>query len=260
MANAASIRTFRPSRGIDHRSNTSGEALKPAAIPRILVVEDQSEIAQLIRLHLEDLPGKVTSASDGVTALRKARAERFDLIVLDVRLPGCDGLEVCQTLRREGMFVPILIVSAKSTDVDRVIGLELGADDYLPKPFNVAELAARAKALLRRRHYAAMETAGGAVVQASDLLIDPLQRRVTVGSRNVELTSKEFDLLLLLAGHRGRVFTRAQILEAIWKSPYEGDDHNVNCHINRLRLKIESDPGAPRYILTVWGVGYKFAT
>lgn len=226
---------------------------------RILVVEDQSDIAELIRLHLEDLPGMVTTASDGMEGLHEARTGRYDLIVLDIRLPGCDGLNVCQTLRAEGILAPILMVSAKRADIDRIVGLELGADDYLAKPFNVAELVARAKALLRRRTYASREAAGAAVVQASDLVIDAAQRRVTVGSRDVDLTSKEFDLLLLLASHRGRVYSRGQILEAIWKSPYEGYDHNVNCHINRLRLKIERDPSHPRYIVTVWGVGYKFA-
>ena len=226
---------------------------------RILVIEDQREIAQLIRLHLEGLPGKVTAISDGVEGLREARSGRYDLLVVDIRLPGCDGLQVCQALRAEGMLAPILIVSAKGADVDRIVGLEIGADDYLAKPFNVAELVARAKALLRRRTYAGREAAGTAVVQASDVLIDPAQRRVTVGSREVELTAKEFDLLFLLASSRGRVFTRTQILESLWKSPYEGYDHNVNCHINRLRLKIESDSTNPRYIVTVWGVGYKFA-
>lgn len=234
-------------------------SVQAARPPRILVVEDQSEIASLIRLHLEDLPGRVTVVSDGNAGLGEARCGGYHLIVLDVRLPGCDGLQVCQTLRAEGILTPILVASAKGADVDRIVGLELGADDYLAKPFNVAELVARSRALLRRQSYAGREAGGPALVHASDVAIDPAQRRVTVGSRLVELTSTEFDLLYLLASHRGRVFTRAQILEAIWKSPYEGYDHNVNCHINRLRLKIESDPSVPRYIVTVWGVGYKFS-
>lgn len=260
MRSSPSAASRAPIAGAGFAWRTGGPAKSvQAAPPRILVVEDQSEIASLIMLHLEDLPGKVTAVSDGDAGLREARCGGYDLIVLDVRLPGCDGLSICQTLRAEGILTPILVVSAKGADVDRIVGLELGADDYLAKPFNVAELVARSRALLRRRFYAGSEAGGAALVYASDVAIDPAQRRVTVDSRQVELTSKEFDLLYLLASHRGRVFTRPQILEAIWKSPYEGYDRNVNCHINRLRLKIESDPGAPRYIVTVWGVGYKFA-
>lgn len=260
---------MRPSAlGLAKREQAADPGLRPqsgarsacAALQhRILVIEDQSEIAELIRLHLEDLARQVTVVADGVGGLREARSGSYHLIVLDLGLPGCDGLEICRTLRAEGMLAPILVVSAKGADFDRIIGLELGADDYLAKPFNVVELVARAKALLRRRTYASREAAGAAVVQASDLVIDPAQRCVTVGSRDVDLTSKEFDLLLLLASHRGRVFTRAQILEAMRSCAYEGYEHNVNCHINRLRLKIESDPSHPRYIVTVWGVGYKFA-
>lgn len=231
-----------------------------AAQGSVLVIEDDAEIAGLIKLHLEDLPASVTTVSDGGDGLREARAARYDLIVLDIRLPGCDGLEICRTLRAERMLTPILIVSAKGADVDRIVGLQLGADDFLPKPFNVAELAARAKALLRRSQYARSGAIGSSgVFKAADVAIDPSARRVRVGSREIDLTAKEFDLLYLLATQPGRVFTRRQILEALWSSPYEGYEHNVNCHINRLRLKIEHDPREPRYLLTVWGVGYKFS-
>ena len=226
---------------------------------RVLVVEDDEDIAQLIKLHLEDLPGKVTTVSDGEAGLSKALTGAYDLVVLDVRLPGRSGLDVCQTLRAQGVLSPILVVSAKSADVDRIVGLELGADDYLPKPFNVAELVARARALLRRNAYAQRAAPGPAVLRVSDVVIDPAQRKVSIGAKDIDLTSTEFDLLFLLARNRGRVFTRAQILEAVWKSPCEQYEHNVNCHINRLRLKLEANPRSPRYILTVWSVGYKFA-
>lgn len=246
-------------------AGSSGRATVPRPTPlrspyAVLIVEDQSEIADLIRLHLEELPAKVTVASTGREGLAAARKRHHDLIVLDVRLPDSDGLDLCQMLRLEGVSTPILIVSAKGADVDRILGLQLGADDYLAKPFNVAELVARAKALLRRTRYAAANTTPReSRLRVSDVVIDSATRHVTVASRNVELTAKEFELLYLLASQPGRVFTRAQILEALWRSPYEGYEHNVNCHINRLRLKLEHDPRAPRYILTVWGVGYKFA-
>ena len=226
---------------------------------KLLVVEDEKEVAELIKLHLEDLPSDVTAVVDGLNGLAAARSAGYDLIVLDIRLPGCDGLEICRTLRSEAVLTPILFVSAKNADIDKVVALELGADDFLSKPFNVAELAARAKALLRRSGYAADERlAQSAVLRISDVVIDPAQRRVTVAASEVDLTSKEFDLLLFLAKNRSRVFTRPQILDAVWKRPYEGYEHNVNCHINRLRLKMELDPRNPRYIVTVWGVGYKF--
>lgn len=225
----------------------------------VLVIEDQKEIAELIKLHLEDLPAKVRLVFGGREGLEEARGGRYDLIVLDVRLPDHDGLEICRTLRSEGISAPILVVSAKNADVDRILGLHLGADDYLSKPFNVAELVARAKALLRRADYSARTNVPSqADLRVSDMVIDPTGRQVMVGSRNVELTAKEFEVLHLLASQPGRVFSRAQILEALWKSPYEGYEHNVNCHINRLRLKIEENPRTPRYIVTVWGVGYKF--
>lgn len=239
-------------------SSAGHPAARQADRARVLVVEDDEEIAELIKVHLEDLPGKVTTVSDGEAGLSEALTGAYDLIVLDVRLPARSGLDVCQTLRAQGVLSPILVVSAKSADVDRIVGLELGADDYLPKPFNVAELVARARALLRRGAYAQRATPGAAVLRVSDLAIDAAQRKVSVGAKEIELTSTEFDLLFLLARNRGRVFTRAQILEAVWKSPYEQYEHNVNCHINRLRLKLESNPRSPRYILTVWGVGYKF--
>ena len=226
----------------------------------VLVVEDDCEIAELIKLHLEDLPANVTIVSDGYEGLREARAGRFDLIVLDVRLPGRDGLEICQILRVEKIRSPILVVSARGSDADRIIGLQLGADDYLPKPFNVAELVARAKALLRRSGYIESGSTSGRseLLHVSDVTIDIRSRQVSVGAREIQLTAKEFDLLHLLARQPGRVLTRSQILQAVWSSPYEGYEHNVNCHINRLRLKMESDPRKPRYLITVWGVGYKF--
>lgn len=226
---------------------------------RVLVIEDEREIAELIALHLHELPAEVKTVLGGYEGLEEARSKRYDLIVLDVRLPDHDGLEICRTLRSEEIRAPILVVSAKAGDIDRILGLELGADDYLAKPFNVAELVARAKALLRRVHYGAARNASQPEIQVSDIVIDARTRRVTVGRREVKLTAKEFELLHFLALHPGRVFTRAQLLEAVWECSYDAYEHNVNCHINRLRSKIEQQPHAPRYIVTIWSVGYKFS-
>ena len=240
----------------EHNARATGRPRRPYSL---LIIEDQAEIADLIKLHLEELPGSVTIASNGREGLTQARSGTYDLIVLDVRLPDANGLDICRTLRDEGFSIPILVVSAKGADVDRILGLELGADDYLPKPFNVVELVARVRALLRRtRRAAEREQLGHASLRIADMVIDPATRQVTVGSRNVHLTAKEFELLHLLASQPGRVFTRQQILETIWRSPYAGYEHNVNCHINRLRLKLQRNARAARHIETVWGVGYKF--
>lgn len=226
----------------------------------ILVIEDRHDIAKLVQLHLEELPSTVTIAPDGPTGMQKADGGAFDLIVLDLMLPGVDGLEICRRLRAKGRYTPILMVTAKSSEADRIAGLETGADDYLVKPFSIGELVARAKAILRRVD-ALQKSPDGAdsePVRYRELVIDPGGRRVALGERAIPLTPKEFELLYFCARHPGRVFTRTQLLESVWGAGYQGYEHNVNCHINRLRAKIEPDESAPEYIRTVWGVGYKF--
>lgn len=227
---------------------------------RVLVVEDNPEIADLVALHLRDAGYEVNACPDGHQALRRVLAESFDLIILDLMLPGLDGLELCRRLRARPGYVPILMLTAKSTELDRVLGLEVGADDYLTKPFSIRELLARVRALFRRVD--ALARAPGASTerfQIEDLIIDPAKRQVCLDGEEVHLTSKEFDLLLHFARHPGRVYTRAQLLDLVWGYGHEGYEHTVNSHINRLRAKIEKRPAEPRFILTVWGVGYKFA-
>jgi DNA-binding response OmpR family regulator len=227
----------------------------------VLVIEDQSDIAKLIRLHLQDLPCNVTLKFDGLSGLAEAEAKTYDLLILDLMLPGTDGLEICRRLRGKAIYTPILMVTAKGTELDRVLGLELGADDYLTKPFSVLELVARVKALFRRVAALADNNASAPkqAIHCGSLVIDAEKRAVTLGGRPVNLTSKEFDLLLHFARNRGRVYSRLQLLDTVWGYGHDGYEHNVNCHINRLRAKIESDQAHPRFILTVRGVGYKFA-
>ncbi len=228
---------------------------------KVLVVEDQKDIADLIAMHVRDLGHRVDCVHDGNAGFEAARSGRYDLVVLDVMLPGRDGLDVVRALRMERITTPVLMLTARSTELDRVLGLELGADDYLTKPFSIPELQARIKAILRRLDMAspAAASAPEAVrITAGELTIDPASREVRLGGRSVSLTSKEFDLLLHFARHPGRVFTRMQLLDAVWSTTFEGYEHNVNTHINRLRGKIEIDPANPRYVLTVRGVGYRF--
>ncbi|MGH8672340.1 MAG: response regulator transcription factor [Burkholderiales bacterium] len=232
-------------------------------MPRsVLVIEDQQEIAQLVKLHVKDLDCNVKLAFDGIVGLAEAESKVYDLIILDLMLPGIDGLEICRRLRGKSNYTPILMLTAKSTELDRVLGLELGADDYLTKPFSVMELVARVKAIFRRVD-ALGSTQGspaGKSVKFNELHIDADKRVVTLKNRPIELTAKEFDLLLHFAQNPGRVYTRSQLLDMVWGYGHSGYEHTVNSHINRLRAKIEENPEKPDYILTVWGVGYKFAS
>jgi DNA-binding response OmpR family regulator len=228
----------------------------------VLVIEDQAEIAGLIKLHLQDLSCSVDIASDGVSGLAAARGRPYDLVILDIMLPGLDGLEVCRQLRASRIDTPVMMLTAKAAEFDRVLGLELGADDYLTKPFSVRELIARVKAMFRRID----KLASGPTldrpdrpIQAGELHIDPARREARISGIPLPLTSKEFDLLLHFARNPGRVYTRVQLLDAVWGRGFEGYEHNVNCHINRLRAKIEANQARPAWILTVRGVGYKFA-
>ena len=228
---------------------------------KILVIEDDRDIARLVELHLHDLGYDVQLAHDGVSGLKYALSTPYNLIILDLMLPGIEGLEVCRNLRAKPNYTPILMLTAKSTELDRVLGLEVGADDYLTKPFSIRELLARVKALFRRIETLESQSAQSTqkTIRAGDLAIDVEKRTVTCRGWSVDLTAKEFDLLLQFARHPGRVYTRAQLLDLVWGYAHEGYEHTVNSHINRLRAKIESDPARPRYILTVWGIGYKFS-
>lgn len=227
---------------------------------RILVVEDEQDLASLLVLHLSELPARVDVASDGEAGLEMALSGRWDVIVLDLRLPKLGGLEVCRALRARHSPVPILMLTARSGELDRVLGLELGADDYLTKPFSVLELQARIKALLRRAiHAAKQDDSGGPVhLSAGALRIDREQRRAWLAGDEITLTPREFDLLWHFASHPGRVFTRAELLATVWGYGHDGYDHTVNSHINRLRAKLGDERSEANYIHTVWGVGYRF--
>ena len=226
---------------------------------RILVVEDNREIADLVALHLRDMGCHVEVARDGRSGSRMATSGSHDLIILDLMLPDADGLEICKQLRSSDRHTPILMLTAKSGELDRVLGLEVGADDYLTKPFSIRELLARVKALFRRIDALSSEksTEERKPIEIGGLQIDPIRRSVRVDGRSVELTAKEFDLLFQFARHAGRAYSRTELLDLVWGYGHEGYEHTVNTHINRLRAKIEEDPSHPHYILTVWGVGYK---
>lgn len=228
---------------------------------QVLVVEDEQDLALLLERHLKDAGYQVQLAHAGDAGLQIAQSRPFDLIVLDIMLPAMDGLEVCRRLRSERVYTPILMLTAKSTEIDRVLGLELGADDYLTKPFSVPELLARVRALFRRIQVLAEPGKSPAqrISLGEEFSIDLGSREVKVRGESVELTHREFDLLLHFAQNPGRVYTRAQLLDTIWGEGHEGYEHAINCHINRLRAKIERDQANPQILLTVWGVGYKFA-
>lgn len=228
----------------------------------ILIVEDDDDIGELLTLNLEILGYEVTRCTDGESGLNKASSEDFQLVILDLMLPKLDGLKVCQRLRAQQNFTPILMLTAKNSETDRVLGLEVGADDYLTKPFSILELQARVKALLRRVDMMAPKPdnndESNHCLSAKNLFIDVAKRHVTVNEKEVELTVREFDLLFYLASSPGRVYSREQLLNAVWGYNHTGYEHTVNSHINRLRAKIEKDPAHPDHVLTVWGVGYKF--
>ncbi len=224
---------------------------------RILIVEDDREIAALAAAQLERAGHAVRVVHDGEAGLAEALEGGHDLLVLDVMLPGVSGFEIVERLRRRPGYPRVLMLTARAEEVDRVLGLELGADDYLTKPFSLRELEARVRALLRRGVATPEPEPAGRLVYRG-LEIDPVARRVRVGGRPVNLTAREFDLLFELARHPGRVYTRAELLERVWGAGFEGYEHTVNSHINRLRAKIEPDAKNPVYVETVWGVGYRF--
>ena len=227
----------------------------------ILVAEDQTDIRDLLVMNLKSAGYAVHAVGDGVAALASQNEAASDLLILDLMMPGMDGLEVCKALRARGRSAPILMLTAKSTELDRVLGLELGADDYLTKPFSLAELLARVKALLRRADLLRAAHAGAQgqtqAIRNGDLEIQPAKRQVRYRGEVLDFTALEFDLLLHFATHPGHVFSRAQLLDAVWGYSHDGYEHTVTTHINRLRAKLETDPMRPELILTVRGAGYK---
>ena len=225
---------------------------------RLLVIEDDRDIARLVALHLQDAGHEVRLEHGGESGLERALGGAFDLVVLDLMLPGLGGLELCRHLRAQKPEVLVLMLTARSSEGDRVLGLETGADDYLSKPFSLRELQARVMALLRRRQVARRSGGEPERLILGNLRLELERREVWLGERELQLTAKEFDLLLQFARHPGKVYRRAELLELVWGAGYDGLEHTVNSHINRLRAKLEDDPAKPGFIQTVWGVGYKF--
>ncbi|MEJ5072377.1 response regulator transcription factor [Enterobacter ludwigii] len=228
---------------------------------KILLVEDDQDIATLLRLNLQDEGYQIVHEADGHQALVQLEKQVWDAVILDLMLPGVDGLEICRRIRQLTRYLPVIIISARTSETHRVLGLEMGADDYLPKPFSVLELIARVKALFRRQEAMGQNIRmEGGHIACHGLNIDPLSREVRLRGDVIELTPREFDLLYWFARHPGEVFSRLSLLDRVWGYQHEGYEHTVNTHINRLRIKIERDPAEPEIILTVWGKGYKFAS
>lgn len=226
----------------------------------ILIIEDDKDIADLERMHLAELSHKIKVALDGVVGLAEVESKEYDLVILDINLPGIDGIEICRRIRARTNNTRILMLSSKSTEIDRVLGLEMGADDYMVKPFSVMELKAKVKALCRRMAECELSDSidPNNVIHIGPMVIDAARRSVTLQGNQIDLTAKEFDLLTYFAQHPGVVFNRDQLLNHVWGYTHNGYEHTVNSHINRLRAKIEANPDAPEFVLTVWGVGYKF--
>ncbi len=225
----------------------------------VLIIEDDQEIINLLEIHLQDLSCSVTKAMDGQQGLNLALEQKPDLVILDISLPSMDGIEVCQKIRAV-QNTPIIMLTAKSEEIDRVIGLEVGADDYITKPFSIREFIARVKAIFRRAKLIqeSMNTEAVSELSFDDLSISVEKRKVGVGGKKIELSPKEFELLVLMASHPGKSYSRGDLLRIIWGYDFDGYEHTVNSHINRLRAKIEPDMNEPKFILTTWGVGYKF--
>ncbi|MCZ6818312.1 MAG: response regulator transcription factor [Calditrichaeota bacterium] len=228
----------------------------------ILVIEDDAHIAELLEIHLKDHGFELSWAQDGLAGLQKFREREYDLVILDLMLPKLDGLEVCKRIRADNNYTPILMLTSRSEEFDKVLGLELGADDYITKPFSIRELVARVKAIFRRIE--ADEEKSNSASQLTELTYGELaiyleKRKAILAGKPIELTAKEFDLLALFASNPGRAYSRQELLDIVWGYQFDGYDHTVNSHINRLRSKIESDPANLKYIKTVWGVGYSFA-
>ena len=247
-------------KGLSHSIEATGTAMAPAPATSLLVIEDDENISTALGEYFSRAGYTVTSASDGVAGIEAAVNSRPDVVVLDLMLPKMDGLTVCKELRQKNPLMPIIMLTAKDDVVDKVLGLEMGADDYITKPFSLREVEARIKSVLRRARAAAAAGNGKdeTPIVRGHLRVDPVRREVTIADKHVELTPKEFDLLRLFAANPGRVFPRKYLLEKIWDYSYEGYDRTIDSHINRLRAKIEENPENPQLVLTVWGIGYKF--
>jgi len=225
----------------------------------VLVVEDDPNISQLIQIHLKDLNYKIDVSNNGKKGYELADSGAYDLLILDIMLPEMDGMSICQKLRALENYTPILMITAKSEEIDKVMGLESGADDYITKPFKVREFIARVKAIMRRQdQFLSLSQRDEPKMRFDNLEIDEKRRKVIINKKRIDLTPKEFDLLTLLARNPGRSYSRSELLELIWGYDFNGYEHTVNAHINRLRSKIEMDANNPNYILTTWGIGYRF--
>jgi DNA-binding response OmpR family regulator len=240
--------------------STESAALSATSHEKLLIVEDDPAIQRMIGDYFRHSGYEVITAGDGESGVRAALNDKPTVMILDLMLPKLDGLSVCRQVRERNSSLPIIILTAKDDVVDKVVGLEMGADDYLTKPFSVRELEARIKSVLRRSRGKVREKdeEDADLIERGDLRIDPARREVTIGGRTVDLTPKEFELLSLFASHPGRVYSRKYLLENIWDYTYSGYDRTIDSHINRLRAKIEENPEEPKMVLTVWGVGYKF--
>lgn len=228
----------------------------------ILIIEDDADITELVDINIDDLGYELIKAGNGRKGLELALANKYKLIILDLMLPGLGGIEVCERIRSQDLHTPILMLTAKSQELDKVLGLAKGADDYLTKPFSIRELLARIKANIRRIKVDAElqdQQTTQEVINYGKFKIEPDKRKVMYDSEPLDLTPKEFELLMLFASHPGKAFSRTELLDEIWGYQFEGYDHTVNSHINRLRNKIEKDPSNPVFLKTVWGVGYRFA-
>jgi len=226
---------------------------------KVIIVEDNKDISNLVKLHLNDIGIQVDVFYDGIDGWNKIKQDAYDLIILDIMLPGLDGLQICKKIRNTSkVYTPILMLTSLSSEMDRVLGLESGADDYLTKPFSLMEMVARVKALIRRHDAMQNKPSDTEQIQFTDLSINTQTREVIKHQQQLELTAKEFDLLLYFARHPGQVFNRMQLLDKVWGYGHEGYEHTVNSHINRLRGKLETDPRTPEFIKTIWGVGYQF--
>jgi len=226
---------------------------------QILLVEDDPQITQLLQLHYKEPNYQLTATDSGKDGLEKALQGTFDLIILDLTLPDIDGMEVCKGIRDDKISTAVLMLTSKSEEIDKVLALELGADDYVTKPFGIRELLARSKALIRRtEQVTAPITEVTHEISIKDLQIDLNLRKATLKGNRIDLTPKEFDLLVLLASNPGKAFTRQELLEQVWGYTFSGYEHTVTAHINRLRIKIETNLDQPEYILTSWGIGYRF--
>lgn len=225
---------------------------------KVIIIEDEQDIAELIQIHLEGMDCSTLHFRDGLVGYKYALEHSFDALILDVNLPSMSGNEICKQLRAAGIKSPILMLTARSEEADKILGLEIGADDYLTKPFSVRELAARVKALLRRVMIDTNRNDQLRTIQVKDLEINPKIRKVTLRGTRIDLTPKEFELLYLLASNPGVTYDRSDLLNQVWGYDFEGYEHTVNSHINRLRAKVEQNPARPDYVLTTWGVGYRF--